>query len=143
MILLLQGSAGSQVEGDSLSVSKEISSVDSTGSLSLGMLMLRADSRYRTGLILSYPSRPGIDTHAMLGGYRLHRATMYEMALEGAGAGMTMGAMIGALGMMTDAWDEKEAWYAAGAAAAIGAILGVSKSDDPEWNIRVRWDPDR
>lgn len=126
-----------------MSAGSETASIDSTGTSSLGMLMLRADERYRSGLTLQYSTRPAFDTHALLGGYRVYRASPYEMALRGAGAGMTMGAMAGAMGMMTDAWDEDEAWYVAGAAAALGAIFGISKSDDPEWNIRIRWDPDR
>jgi hypothetical protein len=107
------------------------------------MLMLRADERYRSGLMLPYSARSGINMHALLGGYRVYRASTYEMALQGAGAGMTMGMATGAFGMMTGAWDEREAWYIAGAAAAMGAIFGTVKSDDPEWNIRIRWDPDR
>ena len=79
----------------------------------------------------------------LLFGYEVYKASPYECALQGMGAGMTVGMAAGAFGMMTGAWDERQAWYITGAAAAAGAILGTVKSDDPEWNIRIRWDPDR
>jgi len=142
LIAPLSSHAQSADEGDSTSTQTVATAGDSTSVRSLGMLMLLADERYRSGLMLSYSARSGIDTHALLGGYRLYRASAYEMALQGAGAGMTMGVAAGAFGMMTGAWDEREAWYIAGAAAAAGAIFGTVKSDDSAWNIRIRWDPD-
>jgi hypothetical protein len=116
--------------------------VDSSRVQSLGMMMLMTDERFQSRMRLSFSSRPELDMHTLLG-YRMYRASTYEMALQGAGAGMTMGAMAGAFGMMTGAWDEREAWAVTGAAAALGAIVGTVKSDDAEWNIRIRWDPDR
>ncbi len=116
--------------------------VDSARDFSMGMLMLRTDGRFRFGTVLPFSSQFSINTHTMFG-YEVYRASRYECALQGAGAGMTMGMATGAFGMMTGAWDEREAWYIAGAAAAMGAIFGTVKSDDPEWNIRIRWDPDR
>ena len=120
----------------------EAASVDSSSGQSLGMLMLLMDERFESRMVLPFSMRSGINTHTMFG-YEVYRASRYECALQGAGAGMTMGMAAGAFGMMTGALDEREAWYITGAAAAMGAILGTVKSDDPEWNIRIRWDPDR
>jgi hypothetical protein len=79
----------------------------------------------------------------LLFGYELYRASRLECAWEGVGMGMTMGMCAGALGMTAGMWDEDSAWYIAGAMAALGAIWGSVKADDPSWTIRVRWDPDR
>jgi len=35
------------------------------------------------------------------------------------------------------------AFAIAGAMAAVGAIFGASKADEPKWNVRIRWDPNR
>jgi hypothetical protein len=142
LISPLSSSAESSQDGDSLSARAVTAPADSARGISIGLLMLRTDERFRSAMMLPFYSRSGINTHTMLG-YRVYRASMYECALQGAGAGMTMGVAAGAFGMMTGAWDERKAWYIAGAAAAVGAILGTAKSDDPSWNIRIRWDPDR
>ena len=56
--------------------------------------------------------------------------------------GMTMGMIAGAMGMTAGLWDEKSSWYIAGAMAALGAIWGHTKADDPGWTVRVRWEPE-
>lgn len=142
LILPVSPMAQSVEEGDSLSTKAVTAPADSTRDFSMGMLMLRTDERFRSSTVLPFSSHSDINTHTMFG-YRVYRASRYECALQGAGAGMTMGMAAGAFGMMSGAWDEREAWYIAGAAAAVGAIFGTAKSDDPEWNIRIRWDPDR
>lgn len=129
-------------DGDTLSTQHVTMSDNSSTDCSLGMLMLLADKRLQSSTSLSFYSRPDINRHTMFG-YEVYKASRYECALQGAGAGMTLGMASGAFGMMTGAWDERRAWYIAGAAAAVGAIFGTVKSDDPEWNIRIRWDPDR
>ncbi len=142
LILPASSMAQSGGESDSLSARAVTAPADSTRDFSIGMLMLRTDERFRSSTVLPFSTSFGINTHTMFG-YRVYRASRYECALQGAGAGMTMGMAAGAFGMMSGAWDEREAWYIAGAAAAMGAIFGTAKSDDPEWNIRIRWDPDR
>ena len=134
--------AQSPQEGDSLSARVVTAPADTTKDLSMGMLMLRTDERLRSGTLLPFSAQFGIDTHTMFG-YRVYRASVYECALRGVGSGMTMGMAAGAFGMMSGALDEREAWCIVGAAAAVGAIFGTAKSDDPEWNIRIRWVPDR
>ncbi|UCG53357.1 MAG: hypothetical protein JSW58_07335 [Candidatus Latescibacterota bacterium] len=77
-------------------------------------------------------------------GYETYRLSRLECAIQGADIGMTLGLAVGALGMTTGAWDERTSWYLAGAMAALGAFFGGSaKADDPRWNLRVRWHPDR
>ena len=142
LLMIAPSRAQSVEDGDSLSARSEPSCTDSTENTSLGMIMMRTDERFRSAMVVPISTQFGINTHTMFG-YEVYRASTYECALRGAGAGMSMGVAAGAFGMMTGAWDEREAWYIAGAAAAVGAIFGTAKSDDPEWNIRVRWDPDR
>ena len=115
---------------------------DSSSAYSLDMLLLLMEDRLQSSTSLSFYSHPDINRHTMFG-YEVYRVSPYECALKGAGTGMTLGMATGAFGMMTGAWDERRAWYIAGAAAVAGAIFGTAKSDDPEWNIRIRWDPDR
>lgn len=79
----------------------------------------------------------------LLFGYETYRVSTLECALDGVGMGMTLGMCAGALGMMGGVWDEQTSWYIVGAAAALGAILGTTKVDDPNWSVRIRWDPDR
>ena len=124
---------------DTLSAEPAENARDTTYSFDLLMRMM--DERRRAATSLSFYSRPDINMHLFYG-YRVYRASPYECALQGMGAGMTVGMAAGALGRMTGAWDERRAWYVAGAAAAAGALLGTFKSDDPEWNIRIEWDPD-
>jgi hypothetical protein len=79
----------------------------------------------------------------LLYGYEFYQASEFQCAWEGAGMGMTLGMCAGALGMTAGLWDEKSSWYIAGAMAALGAIWGRSKADDPGFTVRVRWVPDR
>lgn len=132
-----------QVAGsrDSLSTEPEADHSDSSYTCSLDMLMLMMDRRREPATSVSFYSRPDLNL-GLLSGYRVYRASPLECTLRGMGAGMTAGMAAGAFGMMTGAWNEREAWYVAGAAAAFGAILGRVKSDDPEWNIKIKWDPD-
>jgi hypothetical protein len=74
-------------------------------------------------------------------GFRYHKLSRLECAWQGAGTGMTLGMIAGAAGMMSGAFDEDEAWYLVGAAAALGAIFGTMKADDPKFNIQLRWEP--
>lgn len=127
--------------GDTLSTEPLPSPDDSSYACSLDMLMLMMDKRHHASTSLSFYSRPDLNMQ-LLSGYRVYRASPYECTLRGMGAGMTVGMAAGAFGMMTGAWDERRAWYVAGAAAAVGALFGRAKADDPEWNIRIRWDPD-
>lgn len=77
-----------------------------------------------------------------LSGFELCRLSPMESTLKGAGAGMTLGLMAGALGEMTGAWDEKSAFGIAGAMAAFGALYGATRVDDGRWNLRIRLDRD-
>ena len=79
----------------------------------------------------------------LLLGYEVYRASKMECAWEGVGMGMTLGMCAGALGMTAGMWDERSSWYIAGAMAALGAIWGSTKSNDPTWSVRVRWEPER
>jgi hypothetical protein len=79
----------------------------------------------------------------MLFGYEIYRASQMECAWDGVGMGMTLGMCAGALGMTAGLWEEGTSWYIAGAMAALGAIWGSTKADDPEWTVRVRWEPEK
>jgi hypothetical protein len=128
--------------GDSLSTETLSVHADSSYTCSLDMLMLMMDRRREPATSVSFYSRPDLNL-GLLSGYRVYRASTLECTLRGMGAGMTAGMAAGAFGMMTGTWNEREAWYIAGAAAAIGAIFGRAKADDPEWNIKIRWDPEK
>jgi hypothetical protein len=39
-------------------------------------------------------------------------------------------------------WDEDTSWYIVGAAAALGAVLGYSRVNDPKKRTRYRWSID-
>ncbi len=143
-LLLVSGpSHGQGAEpGDSLSAEPVPARSDSSLNVSLGMLMLMMDNRTRVATSLSFYGRPDLNLPALYG-YEVYRASPYECTLRGAGMGMSLGMAAGAFGMMTGAWDERRAWYIAGAAAAGGALFGRAKSDDPGWSIGVRLKPDR
>jgi hypothetical protein len=128
--------------GDTLSTEPALAPNDSSSVTSLGMLMLQMDNHLRSTTSLSFYSRPDINRYTMFG-YEVYRASPYECALQGAGMGMSLGMAAGAFGMMTGAWDERRAWYIAGATAAAGALFGTAKSDDPGWSIRLRPNPGR
>jgi len=99
--------------------------------------VLRLPARYtqpRLDFSLSAPARPN------LSGFELYSLTPMESTMKGAGAGMTLGFMAGALGEMTGAWNEKSAFGIAGAAAIFGALYGNSRADDSRWNLRIRLD---
>jgi hypothetical protein len=86
------------------------------------------------GLLATYPMR--------LYGMEPYELSHVDAALEGIGPAMTMGLLLGAVGTTSGLWDEEGAWYLAGGAAAIGALLGVRKAaTDPGWRIRYRWKP--
>lgn len=127
--------------GDTLSTEPLTNQTDSSYVWSFDQLMLLMDRREQASTTISVYSRPDLNL-GLLYGYRVYRASPLECTLKGMGAGMTAGMAAGAFGMMTGAWDERRAWYVAGAAAAVGAIFGRVKSDDPEWNIKIRWDPE-
>lgn len=76
-------------------------------------------------------------------GIERYEMSKFECALSGADTGLTLGLIAGALGMMAGLWDERSAWYIAGAAAVLGAFRGVSKADDPAFSVRLRWEEDR
>jgi hypothetical protein len=115
---------------------------DSSTARSFDMLLLEMYNRRRPATSISFYSRPNLNLYTLYG-YEVYKASPYECVLRGAGAGMSLGMAAGAFGMMTGAWNERQAWYIAGAAAAAGALFGRAKSDDPEWNIRIRLKPDR
>jgi hypothetical protein len=74
-------------------------------------------------------------------GWKTYELSHYECVLGGADMGMTFGLIAGAAGMSTGAWDERTAWYVAGAAAALGAIFGSKVlSNDPQFRVRLRWE---
>jgi hypothetical protein len=74
-------------------------------------------------------------------GFETYKPSMFECALDGAGAGLTVGMAAAAAGMSLGAWDESAGWYIAGAAALTGAIFGAKKKDDAGWKVRIRWEP--
>jgi hypothetical protein len=66
----------------------------------------------------------------------------YECVLLGADMGFTYGLVAGAAGMSAGVWDEPTAWYVAGAAAMLGAILGNKlMANDPAFRVRLKWEP--
>ena len=97
-------------------------------------------------------ARP-LSSYLAVSAERFYGVERYELsktqcALFGADTGMTLGLMAGALGMTVGLWDERTAWSIAGAAAALGAVRGMSVADEPAFRIRLRWDdssrgPDR
>ena len=68
--------------------------------------------------------------------YEVGRPTL---ALEGAAQGATLGMFVGAVGTTLGAFDEKTAWYVTGAMAAIGALMGNARANDPSNRVRWRW----
>jgi hypothetical protein len=74
-------------------------------------------------------------------GFRYHKLSRMECAWQGAGTGMTLGMIAGAAGMASGMFDEDTAWYMVGAAAALGAVFGAMKADDPKFNVQLRWEP--
>ncbi len=77
-----------------------------------------------------------------LGGLERFEASRYDLAMEGIGAGATMGLLLGAAGSTTSVWSEETSWYVAGAAAALGAFLKAIQADDPAKRTRFRWSID-
>lgn len=74
-------------------------------------------------------------------GYKRVKLSRLECAWEGAGVGMTLGMIAGAAGMTSGMFDEDASWYVIGAAAALGALFGTMKADDPKFNVQIRWEP--
>ena len=73
-------------------------------------------------------------------GLERYQATGFELAMEGAGAGATLGLFAGAVANTSGLWDEDSSWYIMGAAAALGAFLGYKRGlDDPKKRTRYRW----
>lgn len=73
-------------------------------------------------------------------GYRIDELSTVELALEGVGAGVTVGMFLGAIGNTLQLWDEDKTWMLVGAMSALGAAWGASHADNPEWRYRLRWD---
>jgi hypothetical protein len=52
--------------------------------------------------------------------------------------------LLSAVGTTTGIWDEKDSWYLVGALSALGVLLrGSMVDDEPEWRIRLHWEPER
>lgn len=73
-------------------------------------------------------------------GFERYELSKAQCALYGADSGVTLGLIAGALGMSAGLWDERTAWYIAGAAAVLGALRGASMADEPAFRVRLRWD---
>jgi hypothetical protein len=126
--------AGVSGAADSVEAAAAIRGAPSDSS---GILLLRPAILFGPTTTLRYSVRQQKNT-MLLYRYEVYHASPYECALRGAGAGATLGMAAGAFGMMAGAWDEENAWYIAGAMAAVGAIFGTAKSDDPSWNLQIR-----
>jgi hypothetical protein len=74
-------------------------------------------------------------------GFERYKLSRLECAWEGAGMGMTLGMIAGAAGMASGLFDEEESLYAVGAAMALGALFGAMKADDPNFSVRLRFEP--
>jgi hypothetical protein len=75
-------------------------------------------------------------------GIERYQATGLELALEGIGTTATLGLFAGAVANTAGLWDEDTSWYIVGAAAALGAVLGYSRVNDPKKRTRYRWSID-
>ncbi|UCF04401.1 MAG: hypothetical protein JSV33_10700 [bacterium] len=116
---------------------------DSSSVFSSNSVLFLSNNDYLMNRTLTFSLKFGARSDRF-SGFQIYRASRYECAFRGAGMGMTLGMAAGAFGMMTGDLDEKEAWYICGAMAALGALYGgLIKADDPTWNVRIRWDPDR
>lgn len=73
-------------------------------------------------------------------GYQVKEMSVTDLALEGVGAGATMGMLVGALGQTFGWWDEDKTWMLVGAMSALGAAYTTSKIDDPSWRFRLQWE---
>lgn len=83
-----------------------------------------------------------ITYHARFLGLEPYELTRFDTALEGAGRGMTLGLLAGAIGTTTGMFGEDTAWYVAGGMAALGALFGGTYgAPDPAHRIRYRWMP--
>jgi hypothetical protein len=76
-------------------------------------------------------------------GLRRVELSRFDYAMNGAGAGATLGMFVGGMASGLGLWDERTSWYLAGAATALGAILGGTTGvpDDPGARVRFRWEP--
>lgn len=116
---------------------------DSSAVFTRSTLLFLSDYPYKPETSLPQSIYLGKGNSTLLN-FEVYRASRLECALQGASAGMTLGMATGAFGMMTGTWDERSAWYITGAMAAFGAIFGGTvKADDPTWNLRIRWEPNR
>lgn len=90
--------------------------------------------------------RTTFETSLTLHTARFYGIERYEVspigtALFGADMGATLGLFLGAIGTTTGVLSDKQAWYAAGAMAAMGALYGGTYgADKPSWRIRYRWE---
>jgi len=75
---------------------------------------------------------------------RIYRLSRYQSTMKGLGAGARTGLFMGILAnVLAGSDDYRSAWYAAGAAAAAGAILGGTVgNDDPDWRRGIDWSID-
>lgn len=77
-------------------------------------------------------------------GYEKYRLTRVESMLEGAQMGAKIGLLMSAVGTTAGLWDEKDSWYLVGALSALGVLLrGTTMDDEPQWRIRLNWEPER
>ena len=79
------------------------------------------------------------------GTYGWHPFTLsrLDLALEGADIGMSLGLLAGAAATTFAGWDDGDAWYLAGALAAVGALWGGTKgANNSALRIRYRWEPE-
>jgi hypothetical protein len=76
-------------------------------------------------------------------GLERYQASAFELGMEGVGAGATLGLFTSAVATTAGFWDDDTSWYVVGAAAAVGAILGLKRGmEDPAKRTRYRWSAD-
>ncbi|MFH1755568.1 MAG: hypothetical protein ABIA59_07670 [Candidatus Latescibacterota bacterium] len=76
--------------------------------------------------------------------YEKYQLTRFDCVMEGAQAGAKIGLFLSAVGTTAGMWDEKSSWYLVGALSALGALLsGTTMDDEPQWRMRLHWEPDR
>jgi len=79
---------------------------------------------------------------ATLYGIEAVQLTPFDMALERAAAGATLGLFAGALGNTAGLWNERTSWAIVGGLAAFGAIMGARKGfEEPAVRLRFRDEP--
>jgi hypothetical protein len=74
-------------------------------------------------------------------GLEPYELSRMDCMVQGADMGLTMGMCLGAFGSMAGLWEDKNAWYIAGAMAALGALMGgTSWANNPRLRVRYRWE---